>query len=65
MMARSSVLGQDANPVFAEISAQAGITPKWNFYKFLINKEGKVIATFPSSTSPTSTTLTNIIEQQL
>ncbi|MEF1191790.1 glutathione peroxidase, partial [Vibrio parahaemolyticus] len=27
--------------------------------------EGKVIATFPSSTSPTSTTLTNVIEQQL
>ncbi|AYO22671.1 glutathione peroxidase [Vibrio owensii] len=65
MMARTSVLGEDANPVFAEISTQAGITPKWNFYKFLINREGKVVATFPSSTSPTSTTLTNMIEQQL
>ncbi len=65
MMARTSVLDEDANPVFAEISTQAGITPKWNFYKFLINKEGKVVATFPSSTSPTSTTLTNMIEHQL
>ncbi len=65
MMARSSVLGNDANPVFSEISTQAGVTPKWNFYKFLISKEGKVIATFPSSTSPTSTTLTKMIEQQL
>lgn len=65
MMARSSVMGSDANPVFNEISQQAGITPRWNFYKFLISKEGKVIATFPSSTSPTSTTLTNMIEQQL
>ncbi|WP_440887749.1 glutathione peroxidase [Vibrio sp. WZ-1] len=65
MMARTSVLGEDANPVFSEISTQAGVTPKWNFYKFLINKEGKVVATFPSSTSPTSTTLINIIEQQL
>lgn len=65
MMARSSVMGSDANPVFSEISQQAGITPRWNFYKFLISKEGKVIATFPSSTSPTSTTLTNMIEQQL
>ncbi|MBE4418036.1 glutathione peroxidase [Vibrio parahaemolyticus] len=65
MMARSSVLGNDANPVFSEISTQAGVTPKWNFYKFLISKEGKVIATFPSSTSPTSTTLTDMIEQQL
>ncbi|WP_104041761.1 glutathione peroxidase [Vibrio hyugaensis] len=65
MMARTSVLGEDANPVFAEISTQAGITPKWNFYKFLINKEGKVVATFPSSTPPISTTLINMIEQQL
>ncbi|ANQ18963.1 glutathione peroxidase [Vibrio natriegens] len=65
MMARSSVMGSDANPVFSEISQQAGVTPRWNFYKFLINKDGKVIATFPSSTSPTSTTLTNMIEQQL
>lgn len=65
MMARSSVMGENANPVFQEISLQAGISPRWNFYKYLINKEGKVIATFPSSTSPTSTTLTDIIEQQL
>ena len=65
MMARASVLGENANPVFAEITNQAGVTPKWNFYKFLINKDGKVVATFPSSTSPTSTTLTNMIEQQL
>ncbi|OQQ02836.1 glutathione peroxidase [Vibrio campbellii] len=65
MMARTSVLGENTNPVFAEITNQAGVTPKWNFYKFLINKDGKVVATFPSSTSPTSTTLTNMIEQQL
>lgn len=65
MMARSSVMGADANPVFSEISQQAGVSPRWNFYKFLISKEGKVIATFPSSTSPTSTTLTDIIDQQL
>ncbi|EDP60533.1 glutathione peroxidase [Vibrio sp. AND4] len=65
MMARTSVIGENANPVFAEISKQAGIIPKWNFYKFLINSQGEIVATFPSSTSPTSTTLTNMIEKQL
>ncbi|MCF7495456.1 glutathione peroxidase [Vibrio sp. L5-1] len=65
MMARASLSGSSANPVFAEIQQQAGVTPKWNFYKFLINKEGKVVATFPSSTSPVSATLKNAIEQQL
>lgn len=65
MMARSSVTGASANPVFSEISQQAGVSPRWNFYKFLIDKEGNVIATFPSSTSPTSNTLTDMIEQHL
>ncbi|MGR5167319.1 glutathione peroxidase [Vibrio astriarenae] len=65
MMARTSLSGPEANPVFSKIQQQAGVKPKWNFYKFLINKEGKVVATFPSSTSPTSTTLKNAIEQQL
>ncbi|TCT43402.1 glutathione peroxidase [Vibrio crassostreae] len=65
MMARASLTGSNANPVFAEIQQQAGVKPKWNFYKFLISKEGKVVATFPSSTSPTSTTLKTAIEQQL
>ncbi|WP_394253055.1 glutathione peroxidase [Vibrio profundi] len=65
MMARASLSGPDANPVFSEIQQQAGVKPRWNFYKFLISKEGKVVATFPSSTSPDSTTLKNAIEQQL
>ncbi|WGV99413.1 glutathione peroxidase [Vibrio sp. YMD68] len=65
MMARGSLKGAEANPVFTEIRKQAGVTPKWNFYKFLINKEGKVIATFPSTTSPLNITLTKAIEQQL
>ncbi|NOH73382.1 glutathione peroxidase [Vibrio pectenicida] len=65
MMARTSLTGSSANPVFTHILAQAGVTPKWNFYKFLINKQGKVVATFPSSTSPMSATLKNAIEQQI
>ena len=28
--------------------------PKWNFYKILINKEGKIEDTYASLTSPTS-----------
>lgn len=65
MMARSQIKGSLANPVFAQISQQAGVEPRWNFYKYLINREGQVVATFPSSTSPMSTTLTQAIEKHL
>ncbi|MCG9750858.1 glutathione peroxidase [Vibrio brasiliensis] len=65
MMARSSVRGGDANPVFSEISKQSGVEPRWNFYKYLINREGEVVATFPSSTPPQAPSLINMIKQQL
>lgn len=65
MMARSSVKGSGANPVFEKISKQAGVEPRWNFYKFLVNKHGEVVATFPSSTNPMDSKLRSVIEQQL
>lgn len=65
MMARSSVKGSNANPVFAEISKQAGVEPRWNFYKYLINAKGEVVATFPSSVTPTSPKLTALLESQI
>lgn len=65
MMARSSVKDSQANPVFAEIARQAGVTPRWNFYKYLIDNQGNVVATFPSSVSPTSPQLISLLEQQL
>jgi glutathione peroxidase len=65
MMARSSVKGSGANPVFEKISKQAGVEPRWNFYKFLVNKNGEVVATFPSSTNPMDSKLRSVIEQQL
>ena len=39
--------------------------PKWNFYKILINKEGKIEDTFSSFTSPMSNKLTQKIKELL
>ena len=39
--------------------------PKWNFYKILINKEGKIEDTFTSFTKPTSGKVTKKIEKIL
>tara|TARA_Y100000996_G_scaffold401293_1_gene372086 strand:- start:673 stop:1218 length:546 start_codon:yes stop_codon:yes gene_type:complete len=39
--------------------------PKWNFYKILINKEGKVEDTFTSFTNPTSKKIIKRIEEIL
>lgn len=38
---------------------------KWNFEKFLIDKDGNVIARFPSAVEPTSEKLISAIEKEL
>ena len=38
---------------------------KWNFEKFLISKEGKIISRFPSIVTPESDEITNAIETEL
>ncbi len=65
MMARSSIKGAKANPVFAEITRQSGVVPRWNFYKYVIDRKGNVVGTFASSTSPVSRNITSVIESNL
>lgn len=64
MIAPSSVKGDGANPVFTELNRQAG-APSWNFNKYLVDRDGKVIERFGSNTSPGDAALTSAIEQAL
>jgi glutathione peroxidase len=65
MFAKSSVVGPSANPFFVALSKSSGQTPKWNFYKYLVDREGKVVATYPSDMAPLDTRLTSQIERLL
>lgn len=40
MMMKSSVKGTQANPLYQHIIADSGISPRWNFYKYLLNGIG-------------------------
>jgi len=57
LMAKSDVNGDDANEVYQYLKSQKsgllGLTRiKWNFEKFLIDKEGKVVNRWASTTTP-------------
>jgi glutathione peroxidase len=65
MFAKSSVKGSAANPLFAALSADAGQAPKWNFHKYLIGRDGKVVASYPSQVEPLDPKLTGQIEALL
>jgi|TARA_B100001029_G_C15011307_1_gene424431 glutathione peroxidase len=63
----SEVKGDNAHEIFKWAKKNHGksAVPKWNFYKILINKEGKIEDTYSSFTSPKSDKITSKIEKLL
>lgn len=59
--------GPDANPFMFWLGNEAGILgrPKWNFYKYLIDRDGNFIDWFSSLTQPDSAKITQAIEKAL
>ncbi|MFS2099235.1 hypothetical protein ACCC97_09755, partial [Variovorax sp. Varisp85] len=54
-----------ANPLFKQLAQASGTTPKWNFYKYLIGRDGKVVQAWSSMTAPDENGFVNVIEKQL
>ncbi len=65
MFKASPVRGDDANAFFKQLAEQSGTTPKWNFYKYLIDPKGKVVDSFASPTKPEDPDLNQKIEALL
>jgi len=69
MYAKISVKGADQAPLYAYLTKEtgAGITGdiKWNFTKFLVDRNGKVVQRFESAVTPDSKEVTGAIEKQL
>ncbi|AZD81135.1 Glutathione peroxidase [Pseudomonas chlororaphis subsp. aurantiaca] len=48
-----------------KVLAEQSSAPKWNFYKYVVDRQGKVIANFSSLTKPDSPELIEAVEQAL
>lgn len=64
MLAPSHVRGAEANPVFRELASQTQ-APSWNFNKYLVDGDGKVVMHFGSNTAPDSKELLAAIDSLL
>ena len=64
MLSPSAVTGSAANPVFQELNRRS-TAPAWNFNKYLVSSDGKLIRHFGSRVAPESTELNQAIEQLL
>ena len=65
MFTKTSVRGNDASPLFKQLSAKTGTAPKWNFYKYVISRNGQNVESFNSMTDPKDASFIKAVEKQL
>ena len=65
MFAKTRVKKGAADPLFQALGDTAGRYPKWNFHKYLIDRDGRLVDNYLSFTSPQSRTIVNAVEDLL
>lgn len=65
MYAKTVVKGEDANPLYRALADAAGHGPRWNFHKYLIDREGRLAGSYSSFVKPESKELRRAIEALL
>jgi glutathione peroxidase len=64
MTEKVRVIGSEAHPLFRWLAGKAGFLgrPHWNFYKYLIDADGRFVDWFSSATKPQSPRLARAID---
>ena len=65
MYAKTVVKGEEANPLYRALADAAGHAPRWNFHKYLIDREGRLAGSYSSFVKPESNELRRAIEALL
>jgi glutathione peroxidase len=67
MTAKEHVIGAGAHPLYKWVAQELGeaAAPKWNFHKYLFNKDGTIAGTFGSRTEPGAAEIGAAIDEAL
>jgi len=67
LTAKEHVIGDAAHPLYKWVAEELGeaAMPKWNFHKYLFNKDGSIAGTFGSRTPPDDSAMNEAIEAAL
>ena len=65
MFQKVQVTGAEATPLYQRLTAATGVAPGWNFHKYLLSRDGRVVAQFPSKIKPDDPALVAAIEREL
>jgi glutathione peroxidase len=65
MFEKSSVTTLSTNRLYAELREKTGQVPKWNFFKYVLDRNGKPAGTFASAVEPDNRDLVSLVEKLL
>jgi glutathione peroxidase len=65
MFTKVNVRGAKAHPFYKNLAKETNSTPKWNFWKYLIDKDGKVVKSYSMVTNPNGNKLVSMIDELL
>ncbi len=65
MFEKVHVVGADATSLYRDLLAATGQAPEWNFHKYVISRDGRVVASFASKVAPDDPRIVAAIEQAL
>jgi len=65
MFQKVHVTGADATPMYRELAAATGQAPGWNFHKYLVGRDGRVLGQWDSRTPPDDPAILQAIERAL
>jgi len=65
MFTKTRVTGKDTSPLFRQLAERTQMPPRWNFYKYIISRDGATVTAFNSMTTPTSGKFMAEVEKQL
>ena len=65
MFTKTTVRGSEASPLFKQLTQITDTAPKWNFYKYMISRDGKQVKSFNSAADPLGKNFLAEVEKQL
>lgn len=65
MFEKTHVAKHQAGPLYQKLAELSGTYPQWNFHKYLVDRNGKVVGSFASHVQPEDPKLVGAIEALL
>ncbi|MBL0029314.1 MAG: glutathione peroxidase [Rhodanobacteraceae bacterium] len=63
MFEKTKVKGADASLLYKRLKEATGEQPSWNFHKYLVDRNGKVVKSFGTRTKPDDQELVGMLEK--